>query len=39
VRPSDERELQAISGVGPAFIEKFAPEVLTIIAGQQSLAA
>jgi RecQ family ATP-dependent DNA helicase len=38
-RPSDERELQAISGVGPAFIEKFAPEVLAIVAGQQSLAA
>lgn len=38
-RPRDERELLAISGVGPAFIEKFAPEVLAIIAGQQSLAA
>jgi RecQ family ATP-dependent DNA helicase len=38
-RPRDERELLAISGVGPAFIEKFAPEVLAIIAGQQTLAA
>jgi len=38
-RPRDERELLAISGVGPAFIEKFAPEVLAIVAGQQSLAA
>jgi len=38
-RPCDERELLAISGVGPAFIEKFAPEVLAIVAGQQSLAA
>ncbi|HEY1855211.1 MAG TPA: ATP-dependent DNA helicase RecQ [Solirubrobacterales bacterium] len=39
VRPRDERELLAISGVGPAFIEKFAPEVLAIVAGQQALAA
>jgi superfamily II DNA helicase RecQ len=39
IRPCDERELLAISGVGPAFIEKFAPEVLAIVAGQQSLAA
>jgi RecQ family ATP-dependent DNA helicase len=38
-RPRDERELLAISGVGPAFIEKFAPDVLAIVAGQQSLAA
>ncbi len=38
-RPRDEGELLAISGVGPAFIEKFAPEVLAIVAGQQSLAA
>jgi len=38
-RPRDEQELLAISGVGPAFIEKFAPEVLAIVAGQQSLAA
>jgi RecQ family ATP-dependent DNA helicase len=38
-RPRDERELLAISGVGPAFIEKFAAEVLAIVAGQQSLAA
>jgi RecQ family ATP-dependent DNA helicase len=39
VRPRDERELLAISGVGPAFIEKFAAEVLAIVAGQQALAA
>ncbi|MBS1879651.1 MAG: ATP-dependent DNA helicase RecQ [Actinobacteria bacterium] len=38
-KPRDERELLAISGVGPAFIEKFAPEVLAIVAGQQVLAA
>jgi RecQ family ATP-dependent DNA helicase len=39
VRPREERELLAISGVGPAFIEKFAAEVLAIVAGQQALAA
>jgi RecQ family ATP-dependent DNA helicase len=38
-RPRDERELLAISGVGPAFIEKFAPEVLAIVAGQQDMLA
>jgi RecQ family ATP-dependent DNA helicase len=39
VRPREERELLAISGVGPAFIEKFATEVLAIVGGQQALAA
>jgi ATP-dependent DNA helicase RecQ len=40
-RPQNDRELQAISGVGPAFIEKFAPEVLAIVAagGTSALAA
>ncbi|MDQ8045785.1 MAG: RecQ family ATP-dependent DNA helicase [Patulibacter sp.] len=33
VRPSNELELQAIKGVGPAFIEKFAGDVLEIVAG------
>jgi RecQ family ATP-dependent DNA helicase len=32
VRPGDEGSLLAISGVGPAFIEKYAPEVLAIVA-------
>jgi superfamily II DNA helicase RecQ len=31
-RPGDEDALLAISGVGPAFIEKYAPEVLALIA-------
>jgi RecQ family ATP-dependent DNA helicase len=31
-RPQDENALLAISGVGPAFIEKYAPEVLALIA-------
>jgi RecQ family ATP-dependent DNA helicase len=31
-RPQDEDALLAISGVGPAFIEKYAPEVLALIA-------
>jgi RecQ family ATP-dependent DNA helicase len=31
-RPSDEQSLLAISGVGPSFISKFAPEVLDLIA-------
>jgi RecQ family ATP-dependent DNA helicase len=40
-RPRDEGELLAISGVGPAFIEKFAFEVLAIVgaAGESSIAA
>ena len=32
VRPADAAALQAISGVGPAFIAKFADEVLAIVA-------
>jgi RecQ family ATP-dependent DNA helicase len=32
-RPGDEGALQAIHGVGPAFIAKFAPDVLAIVAG------
>ncbi len=31
-RPRDEDALLAISGVGPAFIEKYAPEVLALVA-------
>jgi RecQ family ATP-dependent DNA helicase len=31
-RPHDETSLLAISGVGPAFIEKYAPDVLELIA-------
>ncbi|HET7417010.1 MAG TPA: ATP-dependent DNA helicase RecQ [Solirubrobacterales bacterium] len=39
-RPHDEDTLLAIHGVGPAFIEKFAPDVLQIVAEhQQPLAA
>jgi RecQ family ATP-dependent DNA helicase len=39
-RPQSEDTLLAISGVGPAFIEKYAPEVLAIVAEHaQSLAA
>jgi RecQ family ATP-dependent DNA helicase len=39
-RPQDEDAMLAISGVGPAFIEKYAPEVLAIIAEHaQPLAA
>ncbi|HEX5608471.1 MAG TPA: ATP-dependent DNA helicase RecQ [Solirubrobacterales bacterium] len=32
VRPTDPEALIAISGVGPSFISKFAPEVLAIVA-------
>ena len=32
VRPADPQQLQAISGVGPAFIAKFADEVLALVA-------
>jgi len=40
VRPQSEETLLAISGVGPAFIEKYAPDVLAIVAEhQQQLAA
>lgn len=39
-RPQSEESLLAISGVGPAFIEKYAPEVLEIVAEHsQPLAA
>ncbi|MFL5832660.1 MAG: RecQ family ATP-dependent DNA helicase, partial [Solirubrobacterales bacterium] len=39
-RPQGEEALLAISGVGPAFIEKYAPDVLTIVAEHsQPLAA
>ena len=38
-RPQDEDTLLAISGVGPAFIEKYAPEVLELIAEQAAPAA
>jgi ATP-dependent DNA helicase RecQ len=31
-RPSDDDSLLAISGVGPAFISKYAPEVLALVA-------
>ncbi len=37
-RPRDEGELLAISGVGPAFIEKFAFEVLALVADGGSSA-
>jgi RecQ family ATP-dependent DNA helicase len=36
-RPQDEDALLAISGVGPAFIEKYAPEVLALIAEHAAL--
>jgi ATP-dependent DNA helicase RecQ len=39
-RPQSEETLLAISGVGPAFIEKYAPDVLAIVADHaQPLAA
>jgi RecQ family ATP-dependent DNA helicase len=31
-RPADEDALLAISGIGPSFVEKYAPEVLALIA-------
>jgi ATP-dependent DNA helicase RecQ len=37
VRPSDSDALIAISGVGPSFIAKYAPEVLAIVAEHQPL--
>ncbi|MFL5873376.1 MAG: RecQ family ATP-dependent DNA helicase [Solirubrobacterales bacterium] len=37
-RPHDEDSLLAISGVGPAFIEKYAPEVLAIVAEHRPVA-
>ena len=38
VRPTDADALIAISGVGPSFISKYAPEVLAIVAEHQPLA-
>jgi RecQ family ATP-dependent DNA helicase len=38
VRPTDADSLIAISGVGPSFISKYAPEVLAIVAEHQPLA-
>jgi ATP-dependent DNA helicase RecQ len=38
-RPRDEDALLAISGVGPAFIEKYAPEVLDLVAGTSAAPA
>jgi len=38
-RPADEEALLAISGVGPAFIEKYAPEVLALVAEHAAPAA
>jgi RecQ family ATP-dependent DNA helicase len=32
-RPADAESLLAISGIGPSFVEKYAPEVLAIVAG------
>ena len=39
IRPTDEAALIEISGVGPAFISKFAPEVLAIVAGHPTALA
>jgi RecQ family ATP-dependent DNA helicase len=39
LRPADPASLQAINGVGPAFIEKFAPEVLAIVAEHRDALA
>ncbi|HET7589907.1 MAG TPA: ATP-dependent DNA helicase RecQ [Solirubrobacterales bacterium] len=36
-RPTDEASLLAISGVGPSFIEKYADEVLALIAERRAL--
>ncbi len=38
-RPGDDDALLAISGVGPAFIEKYAPEVLALVAEHATPAA
>jgi hypothetical protein len=38
VRPGDADALIAISGVGPSFISKYAPEVLAIVAEHPALA-
>jgi RecQ family ATP-dependent DNA helicase len=37
-RPQNEDALLAISGVGPAFIEKYAPEVLALVAEDRPVA-
>ncbi|HEU4463141.1 MAG TPA: HRDC domain-containing protein, partial [Solirubrobacterales bacterium] len=37
-RPADDDSLLAISGVGPAFISKYAPEVLAIVAEHRPVA-
>jgi RecQ family ATP-dependent DNA helicase len=39
VRPADEAALIEISGVGPAFISKFAPEVLALVAAHPAALA
>jgi ATP-dependent DNA helicase RecQ len=39
VRPANAAALGAISGVGPGFLSKYAPEVLAIVAGFDSAAA
>jgi RecQ family ATP-dependent DNA helicase len=36
LRPGDREALLAISGVGPSFIAKFAPEVLALVAAHQA---
>ncbi len=38
-RPQEEDALLAIHGVGPAFIEKYAPEVLAIVAEHAAVSA
>jgi RecQ family ATP-dependent DNA helicase len=38
-RPSDEDALIAISGIGPSFVEKYAPEVLALVAEHGSALA
>jgi RecQ family ATP-dependent DNA helicase len=35
IRPADADSLIAISGIGPSFVEKYAPEVLAIVAEHQ----
>jgi RecQ family ATP-dependent DNA helicase len=37
-RPADDDALLAISGIGPSFVEKYAPEVLALIAEHSDLA-
>jgi RecQ family ATP-dependent DNA helicase len=39
IRPRDEAALIEISGVGPAFISKFAPEVLALVAAHPAALA